>query len=135
MIFVDSGVFIGAAIENDHFHEKAIGLLKALNKRKETILITNFTLSEFITAIGHALGGKIAYGAYFDIIDNPKINLIHTEQGLMNRSMVHYLKYDGTIGMVDMLSVQTMFENEVNKIASFDKDFDKIDGIERVEKL
>ena len=135
MIFLDSGIFIGAAIENDRFHGKAVEILKELNKCKETILITSFILSEFITAVGRALGGKIAYTAYFDTIDNPKIQLIHPDQGLMNRSMVNYLKYGGTIGLVDMLSVQAMFESSVKKIASFDKDFDKIDGIERVEKL
>jgi len=42
-----------------------------------------------------------------------------------------YLKYDGTLSFSDAFSVFTMKKKNINEILSFDKDFDKIEGVVR----
>jgi len=43
-----------------------------------------------------------------------------------------FLKYDGTLSFADSVSVQIMKELKIEKIVSFDSDFDKVKEIIRI---
>jgi len=51
---------------------------------------------------------------------------------MYDNSMFTFLHYGGTLSLADSLSLQIMIEMGINKIASFDSDFDKIKGITRI---
>ncbi len=135
MIFIDSSVFIGAAIGSDDLHTESLRLNKELEKSKERLVTSSSNLIEYITALGYALGGKKAYQAYLDFLINPSLAVVYPDKELISKAMQLHLKYDGSVGLVDIISVQIMLNHGIKRIASFDSDFDKIDGIKRVTKL
>jgi hypothetical protein len=43
-----------------------------------------------------------------------------------------FLHYDGTLSVPDAVSVSIMAKKDIDRILSFDSDFDKVDGITRL---
>ncbi len=43
-----------------------------------------------------------------------------------------FLKYDGSISLADASSIEIMKKYGIEKIISFDSDFDKVDDISRI---
>ncbi len=135
MIFVDTGVFIGAVIANDDYHVEAAKLIKIFKERKEDVVISNLVLVEVITAIGYALGGKTANTVYGELTSNPHLIIVYPSKQVFDYAMLWHLKYDGNIGLNDLVSYEIMRNMNIEKIASFDSDFDRIEGIKRITKL
>ena len=127
MIFTDSSFFIAILREKDRWHGDA---LKIVGKIKEHLLISEVIISESITMVGSLEGGKIGKILYEYFQDNCKIEFINEE--MLGRSMNTFLKYDGSISLADASSIEIMKKHAVNKIISFDSDFDKIPEIERI---
>jgi predicted nucleic acid-binding protein len=127
MIFVDSSFFIATVREKDRWHKDA---LKLAEKIKEHLLISELIISESITMVGSLEGGKVGKILYEYFLDNCKIEFINEE--MLGRSMDTFLKYDGSISLADASSIEIMKKHEVKKIISFDSDFDKINGIDRI---
>jgi len=127
MIFVDSSFFIATVREKDRWHKDALRLAE---KNKEHLLISELIISESITMVGSLEGGKVGKILYEYFLDNCKIEFINEE--MMNKSMDTFLKYDGSISLADASSIEIMKKHGVNKIISFDSDFDKIYEIERI---
>jgi len=44
-------------------------------------------------------------------------------------AMKAFLQYDGTLSFADSISVEVMKNLEIDKIVSFDSDFDKVDVV------
>jgi hypothetical protein len=45
-----------------------------------------------------------------------------------------FLRYDGTLSVSDAVSVFIMEKKNINRILSFDSDFDKVEGIVRIHQ-
>jgi len=63
--------------------------------------------------------------------DNCKIEFINEE--IMEKAMDTFLKYDGSISLADASSIEIMKKYGINKIISFDSDFDKANEIDRIK--
>jgi predicted nucleic acid-binding protein len=50
-VFVDSDAFVALTVETDANHEKAVSLLRQLNKKQVTFLTSDYVFSESITVI------------------------------------------------------------------------------------
>jgi len=128
MIFIDSSFLIAYFNKNDQWHKKSLKVAKLIKDREK--VISNLIISETVTKIGSQLKGKAGNIVYnhliknYDVVDGNKIRL--------NESMKIYLKYDGVLSLADSLSVQIMKEQNIIEIASFDEDFDKVNGIIRL---
>ncbi len=127
MIFADSSFFFAIVREKDWWHKDA---LKLAEKIKEDLLISELIISESITMVGSLEGGKVGKIHYEYFLDNCKIEFINEE--MMGKSMDTFLKYDGSISLADASSIEFMKKHGVNKIISFDSDFDKIHEIDRI---
>jgi predicted nucleic acid-binding protein len=127
MIFVDSSFFIATVREKDRWHKEALNLAE---KIKEHLLISELIISESITMVGSLEGGKVGKILFEYFLDNCKIEFINEE--MLGKSMDTFLKYDGSISLADASSIEIMKKHGVNKIISFDSDFDKITGIDRI---
>lgn len=128
MIFVDSSFFIALILENDQWHDKALKLIPELEKSKK--IVSGLIISEAVTIVGSRAGGKAGKMIYDTIKDNCKIfdsDLSHYDSAIYT-----FLKYDGTLSLADSLSVEIMKNNNISEIVSFDSDFDKINGINRI---
>jgi predicted nucleic acid-binding protein len=127
LIFVDSSFFIAIADKKDQWHEKA---RKITNDLKKDLLITNLVLVESVTAIGARGGGKAGTALYDYLSDNCKI--IYVLKDDIDMGMKIFLKYDGTLSVADSISIVVMESKGIDQILSFDRDFDKVEGLKRI---
>ena len=130
MIFVDSSFFIALVDRKDQWHPFAKAVLPVLTD--ETIIISDLIIAESVTIIGRRSGGKAGEQLYHYFIDN--CDLIFTDEKIMKGSMTVFLRYDGTLSVSDSASVFIMMEKNIDRILSFDSDFDKVAGIVRIHE-
>ncbi|MBE0523919.1 MAG: type II toxin-antitoxin system VapC family toxin [Methanosarcinales archaeon] len=127
MTFVDSSYFIAIAREKDRWHKDA---LKLVDKTNDSMMISDFIISESVTLVGSLEGGKAGRILYEYFIDNCKIYFMDDE--ILSKAMDSFLKYDGSLSLADATSVEVMKKHRIKKILSFDSDFDKIKEIDRI---
>jgi len=127
MIFVDSSYFIAIAREKDRWHKDA---LKLLDKTNDSMMISDFIISETVTLVGLLEGGKAGKIIYEYFTDNCKIYFVDDE--ILSKAMNSILKYDVSLSLADATSVEVMKKHRIKKILSFDSDFDKIKEIDRI---
>lgn len=128
MIFIDSSYFVALVDTKDQWHQKAKGLISVVTD--ETILISDLIIVESVSIFGKRSGGKAGEQLYNYFTDN--CNIIHLDEKVIRGGMSEFLKYDGTLSVSDAVSVFIMKKKGIDRIVSFDSDFDKVDGIMRV---
>jgi predicted nucleic acid-binding protein len=128
MIFVDSSYFIAVANREDRWHRDAKRLTRRLER--EDLLTSELVLSEAVTGVGSLLGGKAGKEAYDVIVDNCAVELATQER--CAGAITAFLHYDGALSFADAVSITLMQELGTQAIASFDSDFDRVRGIERL---
>ncbi|MFA5268644.1 MAG: PIN domain-containing protein [Methanoregula sp.] len=131
MIFVDSSFFIALVDRKDQWHPFAKLLLPVL--ADESILISDLIIAESVTIIGRRSGGKAGEQLYNYFMDN--CDLVVTNEKIFKGSMQVFLRFDGTLSVSDAVSVFIMKKKNIDRIISFDSDFDKVEGIVRVHKV
>jgi uncharacterized protein len=130
MILVDSSFFIALVDRKDQWHAAGKALLPLL--AEETILISDLIVAESVTIIGRRSGGKAGEQLYHYFMDN--CDLVFTDEKMLNGGMQVFLRFDGTLSVSDAVSVFIMKKRSIDRICSFDSDFDKVEGIVRVHK-
>ena len=130
MIFVDSCFYIAIADKKDQWHKKAKNLTNYIENKE--VIISDLIISEVLTEIGTRGGGKKAHQLFEYFIDNCEITYINPDLLVESESL--FLKYDGTLSLADAVSATIMREKRIWDIISFDSDFDKIEGVNRISK-
>jgi len=128
MILVDSSFFIALADRKDQWHVQAKKLQASL--AGETVIISDLIVAESVTIIGKRSGGKAGEHLYHFFIDNCEI--VFADEQILKGGMSVFLRYDGTLSVSDAVSVNIMAMKHIDRILSFDSDFDKVDGITRL---
>ena len=128
MIFVDSSFFVALVDSKDQWHKKAKDLLPVL--ADDNILISDLIIVESVSIIGKRSGGKAGEQLFNYFTDN--CHIVHLDEKILKGGMFEFLKYDGTLSVPDAVSVFIMKIKHLDKIVSFDSDFDKADGIIRI---
>ncbi len=95
-------------------------------------MISDLVLSESVTWVGAHLGYKNGREVYDNLFHNPVVKLVFLNTRLAQRSFVIYTRYGGKLSFADAVSVRIMQDRKVRRIASFDSDFDEVEGISRV---
>jgi len=128
MILVDASFFIALADRKDQWHVQAKKLHASL--ASETIIISDLIVAEAVTIIGKRSRGKAGEYLYHFFIDN--CDIIYVDESILKGGMSVFLQYDGTLSVSDAVSVSIMAKKDIDRILSFDSDFDKVDGITRL---
>lgn len=128
MIFIDSSFFIALILENDQWHDKALKLLPKMEKSQK--MVSDLIIVEAVTIVGSRAGGKAGKMIYDTIKDNCKI--IDSDLSNYDNAIYTFLHYDGTLSLTDSVTVEVMKTFNISEIVSFDSDFDKINGINRI---
>lgn len=123
MIFVDTTFLIALLIETDSLHEKALKIGENIHERK---VINNTVLNETLNSFT-GKGGKLGNGLYQVIKEMFDIEYLN-ETDYENAIKI-YFHYNSAINYSDCTILETMMKNSINKILTFDSDFDKIKGI------
>ena len=128
LIFVDTTFFTAFVNNKDQWHEDSLRVAKKIENKSK--IVSNLIISESITNVSKLLGGKIGKKLYYNIKDN---YIIFEENRKFYDNAIHtLLHYEGTLSFADCLSLEIMRELKINKIVSFDSDFDKVKGIKRI---
>lgn len=123
MIFVDTSFLIALLIKTDSHHEKALKIAESIHERK---VINSTVLNETLNAFT-GKGGKIGEELY-QIIEE-MFDIEYLNQADYEHAMETYLHFDSSINFSDCTILSTMIRNKIDKIISFDSDFEKVKGI------
>lgn len=128
MIFLDSSYLIGLIIDNDQHHLKATELKPFLKHEKK--IINNTVLVETLNSINRTNHTLETESIINSILKIDKIDFLTKKEYFKSLELFNY--YNQGINYSDCTMLYTMQANNINKIVSFDNDFDKVNGINRI---
>lgn len=135
MYLVDSGVWIGASNPKDSHYREAVAVLKAILKGElGKILITDLIFDETVTYIRRKVGRKQSIEAARMLLDSKHVEIIHIDEHIFNAAYHMFERYQ-ELSFTDAASVAIMIDRGIQQIFSFDKGFDSIRDIIRLETV
>ena len=123
MIFVDTTFLIALLIKTDPFHENALEISGTIHERK---VINNTVLNETLNAFT-GKGGKVGKELYQVISE--MFDVKYLDESDYEEAIDIYLNFNSSINYSDCTILSTMVKNKINRIVTFDSDFNKIKGI------
>jgi len=127
-VFVDSAFFIALIREKDENHQRAVELM---DSSKGCLLFTSdIVFSEVVTFLQRKDGSRKAC-AVVGLLLKSDIEILYGGFDDFGEAISLMDNYD-FLSFCDALSIVLANRNKTRKILSFDGDFDKIKGIERV---
>lgn len=115
-------------LKRDNNHEKAVMLNEIIDETNETKVINNIVLTETLNKISKRI--KPTFQILNNIIESNIVLYLDQEDYKkafeLNQNLNNALNYN------DCIILHSMMKSQINKIISFDKDFDKIVGIKRI---
>ena len=135
MYLVDSGVWIGASNPKDGHHREAMAVLKAILKGElGKVLITDLIFDEVVTYIRRKVGRRQSIEAGRMLLDSKHVEIIYIDEHIFNAAYHMFERYPG-LSFTDAASVAIMIDRGIQHIVSFDKGFDGIRDIVRLERV
>lgn len=128
MIFLDTTYIIGLLIKKDSYHNISKNIESLIVDEKKVINIT--VLQEVLNSLN-----KINYPGDVSNLVEALFSLDKMEYLSENdyeECLELFKYYDKSINFSDCTILQTMQKNNISNIVSFDSDFDKIKGINRI---
>ncbi len=127
-VFADSAFFIALIREKDENHPRAVELMDSI---KGCLLFTSdLVFSEVVTFLQRKDGSRKAC-AVAGLLLKSDIEILYGGSDDFGEAISIMDKY-AFLSFCDALSIVLANRNKTRKILSFDGDFDKINGIERV---
>ncbi len=127
MIFGDSSFFVGLADRRDQWHDQAARLGGSLPKG---LVVSELVVAESVTIIGSRGGGRSGSALFEFFRDFCKVEFV--DQSTLNEAMELHRRFDGKLSVADCASVAIMGRRKITRIVSFDSDFDRVKGIDRI---
>ena len=125
MIFLETSFLVNFFVEKVQNHDKALKIME--NIKEEEIVISEMVIYETLTVLR-----KLKQ-------DNEMVNTIYKKltEMIVYDDIIYYDKalkdtLINNIGFFDNLSHTVMINNNIDKIVSFDPDFDIFDDIKRI---
>lgn len=133
LYLIDSGVWIGAFNPKDVHHPKSKHIIKAVANRKlGRVLVTALIFSEVVTYIRRKIGVKQSIEVARALLDSRNVEVVHIDQHTFSAAYHMFEKYPA-LSFADAVSVSVMKDRGVQQIISFDRDFDGVRDIIRLE--
>lgn len=133
-VVVDANVVIAAFNPDDAHHAATAGLL-ALLLDDFRLVITEAIWGEILTFLRRRGGLHRAVQAAEAMLASPRIRVVHSNRRLLDRAYFLFKRYNGKrpgFSYTDALSVAVMEQERIRRIASLDRDFDGIKGVQRL---
>lgn len=128
MIFLDSTFILALIFEDQIQHERAKELYKLI--AHETKIINNTILMEILNSIKPHY--QLDSTKILNILLNVgEVHYLTEEEYVITEKMFKYYNY--AINYQDCMILKTMQNFQTNRIATFDSDFKKINGLDIVE--
>lgn len=127
MYFLDTTFIVGLFVSNNQWHPQAIEIYKRIKNHR--LVISKLVIAETVTVLKNKLPTKDIREIYQNI---PHLFEVIDDSELYDGAMIEFVKYDSQISFFDSMYVHIMREKNISEIASFDSDFDRVNGIFRL---
>ena len=127
MYFIDSSFLISLLTENEKNNQHSCEISENINEYR---VINNIVLSETLNGI-RRYEKRVDINKIYTII-NEVMDIKYLKKSDYEEAVNIYSYYNGSINYSDCLILKTMQDNNINKILSYDDDFDKINGLQRI---
>ena len=127
MIFLDSTYFIGLILKNDSLYYKSHLLKSYLDD--ENKIINNTVFNEVLNSVT-SNNSNYDLNHIKRLLLSFNIDFLTSDDYLDSFDIFEY--YNFSVNFSDCTILNTMQNYNINQIASFDSDFDKIKGVKRI---
>lgn len=135
MYFVDSGVWIGGSNPKDAHHREAVVVLKAILRGElGKVIITDLIFDEVVTYIRRKVGRKQSVEAARMLLDSKHVEIVFINEHTFNAAYHMFERYP-ELSFTDAASVAIMLDQGIQQIFSFDKGFDSVRDLIRLEVI
>jgi len=133
MIFLDSSIIIAYRNEDDVRHADALRLFSELEKgRYAGGLVTDYIILETVTVVKRLMGHDAAVETGEAILGAGDITVMRSTQLFPHAWREFKARSGSGLSFVDASSLAAMKLAGVTRIATFDREFRKVKGIEAV---
>lgn len=128
MIFLDTSYIIALLNKNTTKYKEALEISKCLQNEQK--IINSTVLLELINGLKKSYYTNKRENIIKKLLHMDKIHYLNYQDYM--KSLEIYKQFNYSINYNDCTILKTMTDYNITKIASFDDDFDKINGIDRV---
>lgn len=126
-------VWIGAKLKNDQWHKESAKIIdRFIKKEIKKATVTDHIILESVNFILRKGGFEAALETLEIFENHERIEVINVDEINFARASSIFRKYPG-LSITDASTVAVMQEFKIKYIYTFDKGFDKIKGIVRLE--
>ena len=130
-IYLDTNIFVYAAINNDLLGEKCRKILSDISENKIAAYTSSLTWDEVVYAIWKKEGKEKAIEEGKLFLQLPNISFFNVTAIIISKAQELIENY--SIKPRDAIHIATAIVNDINQIASDDPDFDKIKELKRIK--
>jgi len=132
-MFIDSVVWIGAKLKNDQWHEQSDKIIRQfVEKSNKVAYINDYIVLETVNFLLRKGGFDAALATLKLFREHERIKIVHITDNLLEQTYHIFTKYED-LSLTDASIVASMNEFGIPKLYSFDRGFDKVPEIERLE--
>lgn len=128
MIFLDTGFLYSLFCRSEVTHKCARNIYDYFSEDKSIKVINSVVLVEILNKSRKL---NLFPNELFDILNNNTLIVFLSESDFFDALKLNQ-DYGNAINYSDCTILKTMIDLGINRIVSFDSDFDKIKGIERI---
>lgn len=127
MYFLDTTFIVALFVSNDQWHQKAVEIFEKI--KLDEFIISKLVIAKTITVLKNKLNTKEIREIYRTL---PKIVNVIDDYEFFDDAMEIFVKYDSKISFFDSMYIYLMKKENITEIISFDSDFDRVNGINRI---
>ncbi|MBN2012955.1 type II toxin-antitoxin system VapC family toxin [candidate division KSB1 bacterium] len=141
-VIIDSNFLLGLMDSNDKWNDKAFQIFNSLKSKDFNIIYFDCVIIETISVLARRLEEKQRSNEFSNLVDH--LNALIPEQNIswiLTQAKNYYdgiillmKEHNGILNFHDCLIALIARQHSITYIASFDKDFDKINWIERISE-
>ena len=129
VIFVDSSYIIAAFVNSDADHARAVEVSREL--AGERLVMTSHNVEESVTFVAKKGTAEQAKKLALKLLAAGEIDIVFPDREMLKKA-AEVVGCRAGLSMCDALAVVVMKELGMQRIASFDSDFDRFPGIKRI---
>lgn len=142
-IVYDASFLIGLIDEDDRWHEAAINIHRAIKEKSFNIIYLDCVANEVVSVLARRYERRgesetfreTILQKFKEIVQEEDLTWVYRDIEKRYKEVMELIeKHSGRLNFHDCLISLFMSKNNVPFIASFDKDFDCVDGIVRVKR-
>lgn len=129
MLYLDSAIFIYAAISRETIGERARALLLRVRDTKEEAVSCALTFDELVWVVRKHRSREDALSAGESFLAFPNLTILDVDEGILRLAASTMRRYP--LGPRDSIHVAAALVGRCSAIVSSDKHFDQVDEIKR----